>query len=86
MTPKSFMAYENETESFLIDALTVENRYDRISLYGSLDITKDQCGLELALKLKRIIDASIDALKRDKSLPERIEIKVPESVKNPFTP
>ncbi len=84
MSAKAFMAYENETDSFLIDNLTVENRYDRISLYGSFDITKDQQGLEYALKLKRIIDASIDALKRDKSLPEHIEIKGSKTIENPF--
>jgi len=78
------MAYENETDSFLIDELTVENRLDRISLYGSLDITKDARGLEYALKLKRIIDASVEALRRDKNLPERIEVEKTESIENPF--
>ncbi|MFA5214390.1 hypothetical protein [Sulfuricurvum sp.] len=84
MSTKAFMAYENETDSFLIDNLTVENRHDRISLYGSFDITKDQQGLEYALKLKRIIDASIDALKRDKSLPEHIETKRADNIENSF--
>lgn len=84
MTQQAFMAYENETDSFLIDNLTVENRLDRISLYGSLEITKDTHGLEHALKLKRLIDASIDALKRDKNLPEHIETTPAERVKNPF--
>lgn len=71
--PVSFMAYENETDSFLINNLTIENKLDRISLYGSLEITKDISGLEHALKLKRVIDAAIDALKRDKQLPESIK-------------
>lgn len=84
MTPISFMAYENETDSFLIENLTVENRLDRISLYGSLDITKDRIGLERALKLKQIIDASIEALKRDKQLPESIETDSEETIENPF--
>ncbi|MHB8100338.1 MAG: hypothetical protein ACYDD5_12210 [Sulfuricurvum sp.] len=78
------MAYENETDSFNIGDMTLENRLDRISIYGSLDITKDKEGLENALKLKRIIDASIDALKRDKNLPERIEIIPVDTVENPF--
>ncbi|MCK9374495.1 MAG: hypothetical protein M0P91_15060 [Sulfuricurvum sp.] len=78
------MAYENEVDSFLIDDLTVENRLDRISIYGSLELTKDRHGLESALKLKRIIDASIDALKRDKTLPDQITIKASQSVQNPF--
>lgn len=81
---KGFMAYENETDSFSIGDMTVENRLDRISIYGSFDITKDKKGLEMALKLKRIIDSSIDALKRDKNLPDHIEITGTDSVENPF--
>lgn len=84
MATQSFMAYENEADSFQIDSLSVENRLDRISIYGSLELTKDRHGLESALKLKRIIDAAIDALKRDKNLPEHIEIKPSDSVQNPF--
>jgi hypothetical protein len=84
MPTQPFSAYENEIDSLQIDTLSVENRLDRISLYGSLELTKDRRGLESALKLKRIIDASIDALKRDKNLPDRIEIKASESVENPF--
>lgn len=84
MPTQSFMAYENETDAFQIDTLTVENRLDRISIFGSLDLTKDRHGLESALKLKRIIDASIDALKRDKNLPDQITTVPSESVDNPF--
>lgn len=81
---KGFLAYENESDSFSIGDMTIENRHDKISIYGSLDITKDKDGLEYALKLKRIIDSSIDALKRDKNLPDKIEILEIESVANPF--
>lgn len=81
---KGFLAYENESDSFSIGGMTVENRIDRISIYGSLDLTKDKEGLEYALKLKRIIDSSIDALKREKNLPDKIEILEVESVSNPF--
>ena len=84
MPTQPFMAYENETDSFQIDTLTVENRLDRISIYGSLEITKDKHGLEAALKLKRVIDASIDALKRDKNLPDKIATLPEESLANPF--
>lgn len=82
--PTAFLAFENETESFSIGAMTVENRLDRVSIYGSLDITKDKEGLENALKLKRIIDSSIDALRRNKNLPQRIEVLQTDSVDNPF--
>ena len=82
---KGFMAFENETDSFTIGGITIENRLDRVSIYGSLDITKDKDGLENALKLKRIIDASIDALKRDKNLPDKIEVVGTDTVENPFS-
>lgn len=84
MPTQSFMAYENEADSFQIDELSIENRLDRVSIYGSLDLTKDRHGLESALKLKRLIDASIDALKRDKNLPDHLETKPSQSVQNPF--
>lgn len=81
---KAFIAYENETDLFSIGGMSIENRLDRISIYGSLDITKDKEGLENALKLKHIIDASIDALKRDENLPDRIEILGTDTIENPF--
>ena len=81
---KGFLAYENESDSFSIGDMTIENRLDKISIYGSLDITQDKDGLEYALKLKRIIASSIDALKRDKNLPDKIEILEIESVGNPL--
>ncbi|HQS67745.1 MAG TPA: hypothetical protein PLM93_11230 [Sulfuricurvum sp.] len=84
MMNKAFLAYENESDSFMIQDLTVENRLDRVSIYGTLDITRDRVGLNDALKLKRIIDASIDALKRDKNLPDKIETIATDSVENPF--
>jgi hypothetical protein len=84
MLTQPFMAYENEIDSLQIDTLSIENRLDRISLYGSLELTKDRQGLEYALKLKRIIDASIDTLKRDKDLPDQIKIKPSQNVQNPF--
>lgn len=64
-----FMAFQNETDIFEIGNLIAANRLDRILLHGSLDITKDKQGLEYAFTLKRIIDAAIDEMKRDKNLP-----------------
>jgi len=70
-----FLAFQNESESFDVGGLTIENRFDRISIYGSVDITKDKLGLQHALILKRLIDAAINELKRDKNLPDRITVK-----------
>lgn len=80
---KPFQAYQNETDSFVIGKLTVENRLDRISLYGSLELTKDKEGLQRAYELKRIVDSAIDVLKGT-DLPDHIEVKATDSVDNPF--
>jgi hypothetical protein len=50
--------FENEQDSLVIDALTIENRIDQLEVYGSLAITRDKIGLAHALQLKQILDAS----------------------------
>ncbi|MDD5053541.1 MAG: hypothetical protein PHO27_12470 [Sulfuricurvum sp.] len=70
-----FMAYENDTDGFTTGNLQIKNGIDTITIEGSLEITKDKEGLEAALKLKRAVDAAIDALKRDRNLPDSIENK-----------
>ena len=67
-----FMAYENDTDGFTTGELQIKNALDVITIEGTLEITKDRQGLEAALKLKRVVDAAIDALKRDRNLPESI--------------
>jgi len=67
-----FMAYENETDGFTTGNLNIKNGLEMITIEGSLNISKDKQGLEAALKLKRAVDAAIDALKRDRNLPESI--------------
>ena len=84
MPNKPFLAYQNESDSFTIGSdLTIENRLDRISVNGSLELTKDKEGLQYAYALKRIVDSAIEALK-GKDLPERIEVRAADSVNNPF--
>ncbi|MDD5160718.1 MAG: hypothetical protein PHI47_11740 [Sulfuricurvum sp.] len=67
-----FMAYENDTDGFTTGELQIKNALDVITIEGTLEITKDRQGLEAALKLKRAVDAAIDALKRDRNLPDSI--------------
>ena len=85
MAKKSeFSPFKNETDSLQIgDDLTIENRTDRVSIYGSIDITLDKKGLADARKLKNIIDATIQEM-TTVELPEKISIKPVESVDNPF--
>lgn len=67
-----FMAYENDTDGFTTGNLLIQNGTDTITIEGTLNITKDKEGLEAALKLKRVVDAAIDALKRDRNLPDSL--------------
>lgn len=48
------MAYENDT--------------DKITIQGILELTKDREGLKNVLKIKRVIDAALEALRRDRKL------------------
>ena len=79
----TFKPFEDEEASITIDELTVENRLDRISIYGSVQITKDKVGLQQAKKLKELIDATVVALDKG-SLPDHVAITPSEKVKNPF--
>ena len=67
-----------------IDGLTIENRLDRISIFGSLDITKDKEGLAAAKTLKAILDLTLDELE-SAELPDKITLDEADIVKNPFT-
>ena len=84
MIMSSFTPYQNEEQSLAIDELTVENRLDRISVYGSVELTRDQTGLQHAKALKEVIDAVVAVLEQDKNLPAQVEVKPTDQVKNPF--
>jgi hypothetical protein len=71
----SIKPYQIEEESLAISDLTVENRVDRVSVYGSIELTRDKAGLEQAKTLKEVIDAVVAALEEEKSLPDHISIK-----------
>jgi hypothetical protein len=75
--------FRNESESLQIGDLTVENRIDRISIYGSIDIMRDKEGLAIARHLKEILDLTLAELEKEE-LPERIAVATVETVDNPF--
>ncbi len=77
--------FEDDSESGAIGELTVENGKDRIALYGSLDITRDQAGLALARELAGFLDKVIARMVADQALPEKVAPpKAPSKVRNPF--
>ncbi len=76
--------FENETDSIAIDELTIENRVDQLELYGSLSITRDQAGLERALRLKAVLDAAVARLQATPDLPAQLGFRPTDSIDNPF--
>ena len=78
--------FENESDVITLQELSIENRLYRVSIFGSLDITRDKQGLELALKLQCIVEGIVNALEQVKDeLPDHIPPPAPtEEVENPF--
>ncbi|WP_151979939.1 hypothetical protein [Acinetobacter guerrae] len=78
-----FKPFENGTESSSIEDLTLENQVDYVSLYGNLQITKDQHGLQLAKQLQAFVNAMVTELEKQ-PLPEKIQIHNEQETDNPF--
>ena len=53
--------YQNEAEAVEIGDLKIENRLDRITVYGRVDLTRDKAGLENARALKQLLDDVVRA-------------------------
>lgn len=77
--------FAEDAASTAIDKLTIENGRLRLSLYGSLDVTRDKAGLQRALALKEIVDQAVKTLTSDPALPDRLPPPdKPATVRNPF--
>lgn len=75
--------YQNEEEPLAISDLTIENRLDRISVYGSVQLTRDKAGLQHAKALKELLDAVVAALESEKALPDHVPTKPTKKSKIP---
>ena len=76
-------AFANETDSITIGDLTIENRLDRLEIYGSVQITRDKEGLALAQELKSLLDAALQVLESE-DLPDQVPLAPTDEVDNPF--
>jgi hypothetical protein len=76
--------FQNEADAIIIGELNIENRLDQLELYGTLAITRDKAGLRLALEMKALIDATVQALQSAADLPEAMSTRPTDSVDNPF--
>ena len=79
-----FKPYMNGTESHAIHDLTVENSNDCVSLYGNLQLTKDQVGLKAAKALQALLSEVVRSLENETDLPEIIMRVEAGEIENPF--
>jgi len=86
--PHAFRPYENEEDVLQVSDLNVENRLDKIAVFGSVDLTRDKAGLRLATALKEVLDAVVLKLREEEKnniLPETIPMpRTGKFVKNPL--
>lgn len=81
-TPK-FAPYANEADVVEIGRLMLENRLDRITISGDVDLTADQDGLAKARLLHEMLGRVVAGLEA-KDLPERLPPPEVRKVANPF--
>ena len=78
--------FADDTTSIGIGELTVENGTDRVSLGGSLDITRDKQGLAHARALQALLAQAIGCLEAEKNLPDAVPPPAAaKTVANPFS-
>lgn len=83
MSRKGFKPFANESDCLQIGGITIENRVDRVSIFGNIDITRDKEGLAAARELKTILDLALTELE-SAELPDKVTLKPAKTVKNPF--
>jgi hypothetical protein len=81
----NFSPFRNESDAVTLGNLNIENREDRIAIYGSLAIARDRAGLADAKALKSLLDRIVKELEDGPALPAVVAAAEPtEKVKNPF--
>lgn len=80
---KNFTPYANEADVLEIGNLMLENRLDRITISGDVDLTADRAGLEAARRLHAQLGAIVAALEA-RDLPEHLPPPDVRTVDNPF--
>lgn len=83
MSRKGLKPFGNESDCLQIGGITIENRVDRVSIFGNIDITRDKEGLAVARELKTILDLTLTELE-SAELPDKVSLKPVKTVKNPF--
>jgi hypothetical protein len=82
-TKRAFAPYENEADVVEVGDLTLENRVDRITVSGDVDLTADRQGLAQARLLHDLLGRIVASLEA-KDLPDRLPPPDVKTVDNPF--
>ena len=80
---RKFVPYDNEADVLNIGGLQIENRLDRVTLSGDVDLTADQAGLADARALHHLLGEVVAALEA-RPLPATLPPPAAEIVANPF--
>ncbi len=80
---QAFTPYANEADVLHLGQLMLENRLDRVSISGDVDLTADQAGLALARSLHAVLAAVVAELER-RDLPATLPPPATSEVDNPF--
>jgi len=79
----TFVPYANEADVLNIGHLTIENRVDRITISGDVDLTADRPGLDDARALHRLLGDIVARLEA-MALPATLPAPSTGTVLNPF--
>ncbi len=79
----AFVPYANEADVIEIGRLMLENRLDRITISGDVDLTADKHGLEAARRLHALLGQVVASLE-SRDLPDQLPPPPVETVDNPF--
>ncbi|CAN7337382.1 hypothetical protein LJR289_001841 [Pseudoduganella sp. LjRoot289] len=80
---QKFLPYANEADVLHIGGLTIENRVDRITIAGDIDLTLDQAGQADARALHKLLTDVLDKMDAQ-ALPAKLPPPDIKTVKNPF--
>jgi hypothetical protein len=83
MSKPAFAPYENEADVVEVGNLMLENRVDRITISGDVDLTADKEGLAKARLLHELLGRIVAGLEA-KDLPDRLPPPDVQTVANPF--
>jgi len=83
MSKSAFAPYENEADVVDVGNLSLENRLDRITLSGDVDLTADKEGLAKARMLHDLLGRIVAGLEA-RDLPDRLPPPDVKTVANPF--